>query len=595
MIFSLMYHGRNGYLGFHQVMGASMNTSWSKQLEFMRNTDFGRAFLFTTFVSILGLLSACGDIRIDPAPEKTMSSKTEALVCTEDPLVIGRYSKIMFIVDKSGSNGTTDPDLQNGRRITAIRDFFAKNKDNKYIKWGFINFNQNGAQSYIPDQEGPNRIFTTDIALFEQAMDQFSAEADSGGTPYRAAMTLTTSAVREEIKADNAAGITANFNLIFITDGVPTDYSSDDQFHSDVEALAALSPGNIHFSTVYYGPEDAAAQNRLRKAAEKGLGNYQDTNVDPLLKIDDLLVGGTSHEPYVIKNFVVYNMNSSPCDDGSMGADSDSDGLCDKDEEKYNKQFVNDPEKKARMGGKTFDPANRNSFNAYINDGIYYRHIVFNENVNKDCNSDADGDFDFLNNCEEKFMFNKDAQGPTVTWTNEMHQKNKNAYEDYFDSDGDGILDGLEYLFFRNTGGKSTPMNFNNIFDRSNGYQMDYLFANHMNPINPGGSTGYGIKFSRVEPNGKGQNCYSYNQDELTLYSTKEVSAFQTSGSVDLAHVENENVILIYYIQTPEYSPNSRGFLRFSFQKLVKDKNNAKDISVDTSKFYIWPKPVAPE
>lgn len=576
-----------------------MNTSWSKQLEFalqfIGKIDLRRASLRMTFVGLATFLAACGDIRVSPAEEMKLNVKTDALVCTEDPLVIGRYSKIMFIIDKSGSNNDTDPDLQNGRRITAIRDFFEKNKSNKYIKWGFINFNQNGAQSYIPDQEGPDRIFTTDTALFEQAMAQFSAEADAGGTPYRAALQLTTSAVREEIKADNAAGITANFNLIFITDGVPTDYTSDDQFHSDVEALAALSPGNIHFSTVYYGPEDAAAQNRLRKAAEKGLGNYQDTNTDPLLKIDDLLVGGTSNEPYVIKNFVVYNMNSAPCDDGSMGGDSDADGLCDKDEEKYNKQFANDPEKKARMGGKTFDPANRNSFNPYINDGIYYRHIVFNENVNKDCSVDKDGDFDLINDCEEKFMFNKDAQGPTVTWTNEMLKKNKNAYEDYFDSDGDGLLDGLEFIFFRNAGGKSTPMNFNNIFDRSNGYQMDYLFNNHMNPLNPASTNGYGIQFFRVEPNGTGQNCYSYHQNELPLYFTKPVSAFQASGSVDLAHVENENVVLIYYIQTPEYSPNSRGFLRFSFQKLVKDKNTAQDISVDTKKFYIWPKPVAPE
>ncbi len=558
----------------------------------LRHQDFPEAKQVVG-LAILSLLlnTACGDVRVSPVPEKAMSLTTDSIVCTEDPLVIGRYSKIMFIVDKSGSNNDTDPSTTNGRRITAIRDFFNKNKDNKYIKWGFIKFNDSGAQSYIPDQEGPNRIFTSDTDLFQKAMDDFSAEGDQGGTPYRAALELTTSAVREELKADSKDGITANFNLIFITDGVPTDYSSDDQFWSDAEALASMSPGNIHFSTVYYGPEDATAQNRLRKAAERGLGNYQNTNDDPLIKIDDLLVGGTSNEPYIIKDFIVYNLNSGMCEDGTVGADSDSDGLCDKDEEKYNRQFASDPNISTRMNGKKFDSQNRNSFNPTISDGIYYRYLVYNENVYQNCTEDKDEDFDMVNNCEEKYLFNNNPQGPTVQWTNEMLQKDKHAYQDYFDSDGDGILDGLAYLFFRE---KSSAMNYNNQFDWVNGHQKNWYFKNHLNPLNPSSENGYGVQFKKVDPRGNGQNCYSFHQDQLPLYYNKAVTPFQTSGSIDLAHAANENVIMIYYIQTPEYAPNSRGFLRYSYQKMTKDFNGPQSLSLDTNKFYIWPKPPTP-
>lgn len=567
-----------------------MNTNLAKPSKYRVK----RSVLTFTFVGAGLLLAACGDIHVSPAQEPEFLFKSDSHVCTEDPLEIGRYSKIMFIVDKSGSNGVgegTDPDLDNGKRITAIRDFFNKNKTNPYIKWGFIVFHHEIAESYIPEQQGTNRLFTKDPAVFQQALDHFSSAMDNGNTPYREAIQLSTAAVRAELKVDQLDGTSANFNLIFITDGVPTDGISDNEFWTDAEDLANLSLGNIHFSTVYYGPVNDHAQNLLKKAAVRGLGNYQNTNEEPLINIEHLLEGGTSNEPYSIKNFVVYNLNAANCDDGTVGADSDADGLCDKDEEKYNRELSKDPATLSRMGGKKFDVTNRNSFSPTISDAIYYRYLVYNENISKDCTDVKDEDFDFVNYCEEKYLFNAKPDGPTAEWSAEMNQSDKHANPNYFDSDGDGILDGLAYLFFRD---KSAALSFQNHLMPVNQRLKGDLFRNHQNPLNPGSEVGYGIQFNKVEPNSKGQNCYSYHQDQLPLYFNKAVTPFQTSGSLDLAHEANENVILIYYIQTPENSPNSRGFLRYSFQKLKKDFNGPRDLSIDTSKFQIWPKPPTP-
>jgi hypothetical protein len=120
------------------------------------------------------------------------------------------------------------------------------------------------------------------------------------------------------------------------------------------------------------------------------------------------------------------------------------------------------------MKGKTFDPTNRNSFSSKVNDGIYYRHIVYGEAMPLDCegpDSLEDLDFDLLNNCEEKYIYNEDPTGPTENWTSKMLENGKSAFREYFDSDGDGWLDGLELLFFKF---KSASLNFHNLKQEEN-------------------------------------------------------------------------------------------------------------------------------
>jgi hypothetical protein len=183
---------------------------------------------------------------------------------TEDPKKIGLYSYVIFVIDKSGSNvqgnnggPPTDPNRESGIRARAIKSFFDRNKTNPYVRWGFIVFQDSisgpGVRSYIPEQGGPNKIFTEDPALMEAAINRFKGDADSGGTPYKGAVTLTKDGVKAELK--KAQSISGNFNIIFMTDGYPTDYGtpiSDATIYADVENLVGLAEHRIFFSTIYY-------------------------------------------------------------------------------------------------------------------------------------------------------------------------------------------------------------------------------------------------------------------------------------------------------------------------------------------------------
>jgi hypothetical protein len=560
---------------------------------------------FQLALMTLVTVTACDNINLRPAPEVEAIASTKSEVTTEDPKKIGLYSYVMFVIDKSGSNvqgnggAPSDPNRESGIRATAIRSFFERNKNNPYIRWGFIAFQEGGGgvRSYIPEQGAPNEIFTDDPNLMEAAIARFKSDADSGGTPYKGAIQLTESALKAELKKANS--ISGNFNIIFMTDGVPTDYSdcfgcepNDAAIYADVESLVGLAENRIFMSTIYYGPENATAERRLETMAEKGRGKYWDTNSQGTdIDIGALLSGGESAEPYVIKHFGVYNLNAGMCDDGTVGGDSDIDGICDKDEERYNRELVQDTTWKNRMGGKLFDPTNRNSFSSKVHDGIYYRHIVYGEAMPIDCESNEDmndNDFDLLSNCEEKYIYNEDPTGPTENWTKKMLENGKFGFRDYFDSDGDGWIDGLELLFFKF---KSASLNFHNLKQEENGLTYDHLISNHMNPRKPGSEKSYDIKFNRVSANGRGQNIYEYTQQELPLYYTKPVGLFQVGGNLNLVHGQDENIILIYYIQVPENAPHDRGYLRYSYQILKKDTGRVQDLNVDTRSFQIWPEP----
>lgn len=539
-------------------------------------------------VLLLPFIQGCSEVRISPGDEALTNLSSKGTICTEVPQEIGQYSNVMFVVDKSGSNvtggnGGTDPNKE--IRGNAIQDFFARHRDNPYIKWGLVEFHNDRAKSYVPEQGGPNLYFTEDALVMEQAIAAFLAEPDSGGTPYRQALNLTTSAIRAEFQREEE--LIANYNIIFLSDGEPTDYQNDQALYTDVANLVNISRGNIHLSTVYYGPPNPGAEIRLETMAEVGLGMFQNTNIDPLIQIDDLIVGRSSSEPYLIKKFGVYNLNAGLCDDGSVGSDSDADGLCDKDELRYNQLYANDPVRAQRMNGRLFDPVNRNSFDDQFSDSFYYRYIVYNEALPVGCMNDDDDDIDLVNNCEEKFLFNQNPQGPTESWTQRMIERGKEADSLNFDSDGDGVLDYLEFIFFKN---KSTAMNYNNLFERTNGHDNEYLIMNHLNPLNPMSSKPYQGSFKRVDPNSEGQNCYQYSQKNLTLYQTRSVASVQTSGYYQLAHGTNENIVLIYFIQTPEYAPHSKGFLRYSFQKLKAGQDGPSSLNLNPALFDIYPR-----
>lgn len=494
------------------------------------------------------------------------SAKSDGEICAIEPTTQASYTKILFIVDKSGSNVNPGTDPTGMYRVGTISAFYDIHKLNQFTKWGLISFQGAGATAEIKDASGLVGGFSNDISVITTAVQSLAAN-NSGGTPYQAAIGSASSTITNDV-AQNP-NERSKYVVVFISDGEPSPAVTDPVLELDVTNLIAL--GDVTFHTVYYGPANAAASARLLRMANWGRGKFLDTNVSGRIPLDSL-IGFNTGEPWLIKNFTVTNLNASPCDDGSVDSDSDADGLCDKDEIRYNAEFQADPQKMSRMEGKTFDPLNRNSFDPYVSDAVFYKYVVFSEVFPRDCTAAdlVDEDRDLANKCEERYLYSTSPSGPTQKWTEAMQNDGDPSN---FDSDGDGYLDWFEFTMTRN---KSSAMDRNNVNQLYLGQRLDTIFNKHLNWRNPFGAVPYDGAFQFRRVNEKGQNCYSYNQTVLPLYTTKAVGASQVSNNSNLAHGANENVVMITFIQTPERDPNGVGELRYTFQKISAASNYIK-------------------
>lgn len=500
------------------------------------------------------------------------SAKSDGEICAIAPSTFDNYTKVLFVVDKSGSNATTDP---NSYRVSTITGFFQKYATNTMVKWGVVVFNGTDSQAYINNGSPQQPTFSSDVTEVQAAVTRIGTEGDNGATPCRSALSMARAAITYDMTVK--PNEISSYVIVFLSDGTPTDYGTptidDSAIDTDVQNLKTA--GRVSLSTVYYGPVDAAASGRLYRMAALGGGKFLDTNIDGKIPIDSL-IGFATAEPWIIKNIVVTNMNAATCDDGTIDADSDGDGLCDKDEIRYNAEFKSDPVKMQRLGGKMFDPYNRNSFSAYLSDAFWYKYAVYGEALPTNCTDSSDPDHDMLNNCEEQYIRSSTPVGPTQKWTDAM---GTDSDPFNFDSDGDGYLDWFEFAMTRN---KSSPLDHNNVNQLFLGLRLDTIFQQHRNWRNPLSSPAYDGEFKFARVNSNGQNCYTYKQNVLPLYRTATALNSQVSGIGDLVHSTNENVVMVYFIQTPEKDPNGPGELRYSFQRVSAASNQVKlNLNID--------------
>lgn len=530
-------------------------------------------------------LMSCGNVDITPTTGEVYQYSSLSTFCTLPPKEIGLYTKIMFVVDQSGSNGNTDPSKD--RRRDAITNFFNKHSANKYIDWGFISFQDSAATPFIQDP------YFQPAGNFQAAIDEFSANGDAGGTPYKAAIFEVTRAITLQMESQTDEN-ESNYEIIFLSDGVPTDYGSpipDGEIYADIERLVKLADGRIHFSTVYYnvGGADNGASARLEEMSKVGKGKFLDASNGGDINIDELIVGGSSKESYLIKDFFVYNLNSTLCDSGIIGADSDADGLCDSDEDYYNSYYSSEIGANSQYAGKAFNKQKRNSFSEIYSDLFILRNLQ-GEGLPTCSASEAknDLDHDLLNECEERFLVNRNPKGPTLSWTNEMLANPKYTSNTNYDSDGDGIIDSLEFFFFKEKGGSLDYDSINNELFGTSYYD---LFKNHVSKIYPEKSSPYNIDIRQIERNLKGENCYTFGQQTLPMYNVKTATLDGTEN-LDLVHNDNENVVLVYYIMTPENDPDGKGVLRYSYQKIKNTLSEPqKSIDLAADRFdYIYAK-----
>ena len=528
--------------------------------------------LIATLFGVVVATNACENVSLSLMQGQTASS-SESLpeVCASPPVETALRSKVLFLVDESGSNAGNPPpgtDPQKTFRSTVIQNFVTKYRSNPQVFYSFVVFNGSSARAFINNGADTQPIFSNDATQMDAALVRFKSETDQDRTPYRAALAMATAAISND-RATDTSGLVSTYYVVLLSDGQPTDYGASPDLvaiDTDIKSLI-LTAGRATLSTIYYNLANVAADAAvLQNMALTGNGGFSNLNIDGIVPIDQL-IQFKSADPWVIKKFLVSNLNAAPCDDGSMDVDSDADGICDKDEIRYNTQLAHQPIVAAKMNGKVFDAQNRNSFNASYHDLIFYRHLVYGEALDSNCRITGDltvddVDQDLLNVCEEAYLTSNTPVGPTVAWSTAML---KSADPKNFDSDGDGYLDSIELTYGRS---RSNALDYNSPQRTIDGMTMDQIITQHLNPISPSSGTPYNgkLEFSRV--NEQGQNCYTYNQNVLPLYHTLPVTKAQVSGYSQLAHGTDENVILIYFIQTKEGDVNGPGELRYYYQSL---------------------------
>ncbi len=549
-----------------------------------------KTFINTILLLIvtIGLGQACSKVnlnRIDST--QVFSSKGSFCVSVDD---FTRYNKILFVIDKSGSNGNNDPnDIRRGDNIQRFLDQF---RADQYYRWGLISFNGDEANSYIIDPVSGSPAFG-DSNQMQTAINTYRNDPDNGQTPYLTALGIA----KQTIEADMITNPQEDsvYNIFFMSDGRPTDGPTDyvqnsptDPYVRAVRDIISIAPNRIFLSTAFYTPGAADTVIEalgLRYLAEAGGGSFTNMENNDTIDFDEVRVG-IRKKAMVIKRMGIVNLNSGFCLDGTVGVDSDADGLCDKDEIWINENYQN------ALEGQQLDPRNRNSIHAAYSDKFVYKFQLLptGDRLGNCTFGVDDEDFDLVNPCEEMMLNDNNANGPTPQWTEQMRNASGGtADKTNPDSDGDGFLDGLEFYQF---GIRASAVNYLNILERfSGGITGEDLMTEHRHPRFPErfDANSYDASLLYAGVNMEGENCYNFNQSQLALYPTLEVP--DTSTPIErLRHGAGENVVLMYYIAVPEDDPNSKGYLFHSYQKVpYTEKSGILGLKYDQYEMYKIP------
>lgn len=283
-------------------------------------------------LAALPLLFACSPVGFSQSPEKVGANgvtdpnnpggpNPETPPVCSDIGAIQRQTKIIFVVDTSGSNvvrtrdggmsgcDPEDPDYATCNPATdpikafrggAIQNFFSTYKHKSNFDWGFLVFgdiNGSASSSLINPSLGLNSYISGSASQMQGAIDSFYRMEDYGPTPFASALKLARGVVMND--PDLKSNPQAQYVVIFISDGFPTDYYDDlrrfdsQSLNDDIASLLAISPGRVSLSTIYYGTrQDPTAVELLKAMAAKGTGQFANVNVNNTsLKIDDVIPG----------------------------------------------------------------------------------------------------------------------------------------------------------------------------------------------------------------------------------------------------------------------------------------------------------------
>ncbi|MCC7403809.1 MAG: VWA domain-containing protein [Bdellovibrionales bacterium] len=502
---------------------------------------------------IFFLSAACSDVRLTRPEDPIVNVKSQGHFCISDPEEIKRYMKFLFVIDKSGSNDDTDPG--GIKRSTNIEKFVRDNEKQEYYRYGLMIFEGNvGAEAYIHEGDKKTPTFTADHQKVYAATQKIRDVGEGGSTPYKAALTAARLAIRNDM--DKFPNDESSYMVFFVSDGMPTDTENDDELRTLVKEIVDLGE-NVHVSTAFYGNGGGSAVARLKKMGEDwGRGKFINFENNAEWDFNELIIKPT-YKPWQMKYFLVYNLNASYCEDGLVDMDSDGDGMCDRDELRYDG---------LELRGKKFrfDPANRYSNGGAFSDYFHWRELRYGETIPtvSQCNFRDDEDHDFLTACEENYIRNERPIDGVPRNGDKLNP----------DTDRDGMLDGLEtFVYFtRSLAYALDPYNL--LRTNLDGEEQAGLqIGEHRNPlIKDKGVVAYDTTLERTgEVN---RDCYNFSQEVLPLFPTLAVADGNTLPG--MGHEAGKNAVLVYYIQTPQNDPQGDGVLKWSVQHLEYDPVN---------------------
>jgi len=273
------------------------------------------------FIALMSLTTniffqGCGDVSFKKEAERSPSSDNTRFG-NNDPIgdpqcetVNPDQHKFLYIVDQSGSNkkvtrgGTDYPgnDHLSGKpkRVGSISNFVDQYSDVPEFSHSLITFHapdsSNRTVNRTVDSDDA-MVFTNDLTLFDEGLNDFKDENDGGYTPYKAALAAAKSALEAEIAADGDANII--YNVFFVSDGFPTDEDNGNDADvvtknsatlDRVREIADLKTGYVFFHTAYYARADndpgRLAADGLLLMAQAGNGYFTDIPDDFNIEFD---------------------------------------------------------------------------------------------------------------------------------------------------------------------------------------------------------------------------------------------------------------------------------------------------------------------
>ncbi|MCB0367465.1 MAG: hypothetical protein KDD68_18840, partial [Bdellovibrionales bacterium] len=415
---------------------------------------------------------------------------------------------------------------------------FLSQYDSPDHQWGLNVFYDDAVETFSGSSaETP---FTKSRQDLMTGLSSLRGSRNHGNTYFKPALENFRAVIEKDLQLDQDPQ--TKYLIYFLSDGGNLDGFD---LPSHIQKVMDLAPSRIFINTGFYGDSNIqgeVGEGLMRSLAHFGKGEFFDLRAGDSLIINPLLLE-KDYDPWELQEFMVYNLNAGFCLDGKIDSDSDSDGLCDRDE--------------LALIDKGFSPTNRFSFDDGYGDYFHWRRLVFRE-LHPECLDRSDDDHDLLTNCEEKLIRNDLAQNNLL---GELDPRNP-------DSDGDGLIDGLEVLVFGAYQFRAPLNPFNGLSAYLDPEGVDALtqIKEHRNPLMFDPEARRNV--FDLRPTGfsdQGQACYSYSHSELPLYPAFSIRPGRTLAEID--HGKHENSILVYKLQRRQRRNGGHLSYQFSIQR----------------------------